>query len=244
MLTFAVAVSPFYAFEQSDTFGRLVVLVLFLCSIIAWSIIIEKWLALRRVRRQLHRFLSEFSAAPSPLDVFAGLDSFDGPVRNIAHEALAAVARLEEMSPATLVRDWYAGSFRSRLSEQDLDHVRALVERAVDTEVARLEQRLGLLGSIVSASPFLGLLGTVWGVMIAFCGMAAHGKADIDAIAPGVSGALLTTVVGLFVAIPALIGFNVLSGVVRQLTVKLDNFADTFLSLLKSRLSNMDIRAD
>jgi biopolymer transport protein TolQ len=99
-----------------------------------------------------------------------------------------------------------------------------------------MEERLGLLGSIVSAAPFLGLLGTVWGVMIAFCGMAVQGKADINAIAPGVSGALLTTVVGLLVAIPALIGFNLLTNKIKKLTIDLDNAAEQLLGLLKSAL--------
>ena len=123
-----------------------------------------------------------------------------------------------------------------KISVYNFDQIKARVERVVDEEIMTMEERLGLLGSIVSAAPFLGLLGTVWGVMIAFCGMAAQGTANINAIAPGVSGALLTTVVGLLVAIPALIGFNLLTNKIKRLTIDLDNAAEQLLGLLKSSL--------
>ena len=123
-----------------------------------------------------------------------------------------------------------------KISVYNFDQIEARVERVVDEEIMTMEERLGLLGSIVSAAPFLGLLGTVWGVMIAFCGMAAQGTANINAIAPGVSGALLTTVGGLLVAIPALIGFNLLTNKIKRLTIDLDNAAEQLLGLLKSSL--------
>jgi biopolymer transport protein TolQ len=86
---------------------------------------------------------------------------------------------------------------------------------------------------MVSLSPFLGLFGTVWGVMMAFCGIAAAGKPDFFALAPGVAGALLTTVAGLVVAIPSLVGYNMLNGSIRQLTNMMDNFTEEFMVRLK-----------
>ena len=82
-------------------------------------------------------------------------------------------------------------------------------------------------------SPFCGLFGTVWGVMMAFCGIAAAGKSDFTALAPGVAGALLTTVAGLVVAIPSLVGYNLLTGTIRQLTVMMDNFTEEFMVCVK-----------
>ena len=117
-----------------------------------------------------------------------------------------------------------------------LRRMKNAAERTMADQALRLDSDMGLLATAVSAAPFLGLLGTVWGVMIAFCGMAAQGKADINAIAPGVSGALLTTVVGLLVAIPALIGFNLLTNKIKKLTIDLDNAAEQLLGLLKSAL--------
>ena len=92
---------------------------------------------------------------------------------------------------------------------------------------------MGLLGTIVSISPFLGLLGTVWGVMLAFIGMAQKGRPDIGVIAPGVSGALLTTVVGLVVAIPSVIGNNFILSDVEKTTVEMGNFVENFIALVK-----------
>ena len=90
-----------------------------------------------------------------------------------------------------------------------------------------------MLATLVSLSPFCGLFGTVWGVMMAFCGIAAAGKSDFTALAPGVAGALLTTVAGLVVAIPSLVGYNLLTGMIRQLTVQMDNFTEEFLVAIK-----------
>jgi len=90
--------------------------------------------------------------------------------------------------------------------------------------------QMGMLATAVSAAPFLGLLGTVWGVMDAFSGMAESGSVALSAVAPGISGALLTTIVGLFVALPSMVGYNLLSGRIRRISVQMDNFAQEFIS--------------
>ena len=96
-----------------------------------------------------------------------------------------------------------------------------------------IEERIGMLATAVSLAPFLGLFGTVWGVMIAFCGVASAGSANIQALAPGVAGALLTTVAGLVVAIPSLVGYNFLTQMIRKITVSMDNFSESFMARLK-----------
>lgn len=89
---------------------------------------------------------------------------------------------------------------------------------------------MGLLATAVSSSPMLGLLGTVWGVMDSFVAMAQQGSVNLSAVAPGIAGALLTTVIGLLVAIPSAIGYNLLASRVRTLSVLMDNFADEFMA--------------
>ena len=96
-----------------------------------------------------------------------------------------------------------------------------------------LLQAMGAVSALVSVSPFCGLFGTVWGVMLAFCGIAAAGKSDFSALAPGVAGALLTTVAGLVVAIPSLIGYNLLTSTIRNIATQLDNFSDEFMARIK-----------
>jgi biopolymer transport protein ExbB/TolQ len=96
---------------------------------------------------------------------------------------------------------------------------------------------MGVLATAVSACPFLGLLGTVWGVMDAFGGMATSGAAMLSAVAPGISGALLTTVVGLIVALPSSIGYNMLTSRIRRLAVQMDNFSQEFVASVQQHYS-------
>ena len=114
---------------------------------------------------------------------------------------------------------------QQHLSLNQLETLRAVVDRNVADEALVLESQMGLLATAVSAAPFLGLLGTVWGVMDAFSGMANSGNAALNAVAPGISGALLTTIVGLIVALPSMVGYNLLSSHIRRISVQMDNFA-------------------
>src|SRR5207253_7405227 len=122
-------------------------------------------------------------------------------------------------------------TFRARLGIADkitpaqMNAVRAAMERAVGETALELESQMILLATAVSGAPFLGLLGTVWGVMDTFSGVALAGSANLQAMAPGVSGALITTVTGLLVAIPAMFGYNFLVTSIRSLIVQNDNFA-------------------
>ena len=127
-----------------------------------------------------------------------------------------------------------------KLSEAQLSAIEAVLEREVSHQIEQLETRIGMLGTMVSLSPFLGLFGTVWGVMMAFCGIALAGKPDFFALAPGVAGALLTTVAGLVVAIPSLVGYNMLNGTIRHLTNMMDNFTDEFMVRLKLEQLELD----
>ena len=224
--------SPFYAFEQSDLFGRCVVALLFVASIIAWTIMIDKWFALKRTKRECSEVLKRFN--DHSITGFLALGpTLSGSMGSISKAVRSGLCELMTLSPEALEALLADDETALSLCDRDLHRIRSRAESQVDAEVMEIESRLGILSSIVSASPFLGLLGTVWGVMMAFSGMAIHGKADINAIAPGVSGALLTTVVGLLVAIPAVIGYNVLVNDVKRVTVNLDNFADELLTKLE-----------
>src|SRR4051812_9708772 len=122
-------------------------------------------------------------------------------------------------------------TFRGRLdtapkiSGAQMRVVQIAMERAVGENALRLESQMILLATAVSGAPFLGLLGTVWGVMDTFSGVASAGSANLAAMAPGVSAALITTVTGLLVAIPAMFGYNFLVTTIRGMVVELDNFA-------------------
>jgi biopolymer transport protein ExbB/TolQ len=117
-----------------------------------------------------------------------------------------------------------------------VEQLKGELERTVGEQCVNLESQVSLLGTVVSAAPFVGLLGTVWGVMDAFTGVATAGTASIGALAPGISGALITTVAGLVVAIPSMVGYNYLLTKIRHLTVMMDNFASEFVERVEKEL--------
>ena len=124
---------------------------------------------------------------------------------------------------------------------KSMEHITRVLERAVSQEALRLESGLILLAIAVSGAPFLGLLGTVWGVMSTFGHIAQQGSATMAAMAPGVSAALITTVAGLVVAIPSMFGYNWLVHNLRVLTVQLDNFAQELVSKMETEYLKDDV---
>lgn len=227
-----------YAFQQSDLFAKIIIVLLLLFSVQAWTIMIDKGMALRRARRVNRLFLRQFSESRGPLDLIASTTRLDGPMMGVYRGGTEEIGQLLDLGQNDMLRCANQGRLPRLLTPYEVDRVRSALERSVSVQVDALENRLGLLGTTVTVSPFLGLLGTVWGVMMAFAGMAQAGRPDIGAMAPGVSGALLTTVVGLVVAIPSVIGFNLLTGGTRQAITDLDNFVDDFVSLLRLQSSS------
>src|SRR5262249_47342410 len=129
---------------------------------------------------------------------------------------------------------------KGSVSLKSMEHVKRTLERSVAQESLKLESGLILLAIAVSGAPFLGLLGTVWGVMSAFSYVALKGTASLDALAPGVSAALVTTVAGLLVAIPSMFGYNWLVHNLRVMTVELDNFAQELVSKMETEFLRDD----
>ncbi|MFW6414520.1 MAG: MotA/TolQ/ExbB proton channel family protein, partial [Verrucomicrobiota bacterium] len=235
---FSAGITPavsgvFYAFQQSDNFARLIIFLLFIISIQAWTIMIERGLTARKALRASRKFIHQFNACSSPTDMLFYMTRHKGPVVDVYESAVNEMADILGLNSELL--DQYARSetMPRQLNNNELDRIRSTLERSVSVKAGELEQKLGMLGTVVTISPFLGLLGTVWGVMMAFTGMAQSGRPDIGAMAPGVSGALLTTVVGLLVAIPSVIGYNTLTNYVNLTVTELDNFVEDFMSVLK-----------
>ena len=111
--------------------------------------------------------------------------------------------------------DLWAKKQNNYVSEEQIIAIEAVMESQISKEITSLESGVSFLATVVSVCPFLGLFGTVWGVMLSFVGMAQAGSADIAAMAPGIASALLTTVVGLVVAIPSVIGYNMITGMIK-----------------------------
>ncbi len=226
-------VSPYYAYQHSDGMGRAIVILLFLGSILTWTIMIDKGIALFKAKKASEGFIDKFREDKKIVSFIRDADVCRSPVAKVYECGTEKLIDFNKFTPEQLVGVPQSHVPRVRLSEAQLEAVRTVLEREVSSQILKLEERIGMLATAVSVSPFFGLFGTVWGVMMAFCGVAAQGKADISALAPGVSGALLTTVVGMLVAIPSLIGYNLLTITIRKITVYMDNFVEEFLARVK-----------
>jgi len=220
-----------YVWENATFEAQAIIVVLVIFSIFAWSIMGTKAVEMRRARRLNGFFDTEFRGQKS---VFAIHD------RRVEVEGcpMFSVYRAGCQELDSRLRGGEGRERKPRLTLKGMEHVKRTLERAVAEEALRLESGLIMLAIAVSGAPFLGLLGTVWGVMSAFSGIAraaaAGGRADLAAMAPGVSGALVTTVAGLLVAIPSMFGYNWLVHNLRVLTVELDNFAQELVSKMET----------
>ncbi len=240
----------YYAFMVSDWFGRFIVVVLLLISIWAWWIMLDKGLALFRAIRLSERFFTNFANKKNIVGMLREAQNDPSPVAHIymvgVEKLLECYADTPEQAAEYIVRaSSNASPVRRNLTGAQIEAIQTVMEREVSSQIMTQEEGVPGLGIVVTLSPFLGLLGTVWGVMMAFCGVAIAGKPDFAALAPGVAGALLTTVAGLLVAIPSLIGYNILIQSTRKLTVHMDNFTEEFMTKLKlEQLENYSPRKE
>lgn len=219
--------------------GQLIVGALALISLISWGIMLEKWLALRRAQDQTDRFLEVFQQEGVRQSVYqAALDNEESPesrlfvylyneLTSIAKRALPGGEQVANAEPVALLR-------KARVS---LSTATELLDRYIQgiipLEMNRLESRLSFLATTGAIGPFVGLFGTVWGILSAFDSIAAQQSASLATVAPGISAALITTVAGLAAAIPAVVGYNVFIRRLRRISVELDCFAAFFLVQLQ-----------
>ena len=216
-----------YVVEHATLEGKVIIVILVLFSIFAWSVMAAKATQMRRAKKLNRFFEMEFRAQKHVLDLFdRKLQVTDCPLFVVYQEGCRELdARLR--SAGSTMRKTF-------VSLKSMEHVKRTLERTVAQQSIRLESGLILLAIAVSGGPFLGLLGTVWGVMSTFSYVAMKGSADLKTMAPGVSGALITTVAGLLVAIPSMFGYNWLVHNLRVQTVELDNFAQELVSHMET----------
>ncbi len=227
-----------FSFRESNIAGKVIVLLLFAGSIYAWTIMVTKYLELRRAGAATRRFLHTFRKQTDPLAIFLRQQKFDdSPLFAIYENGCYSLGTELEARGHTR-DDLFSGhpdNDAHRLTPHQFEGIRNLTERNVADQSLVMERRMGFLATAVNASPFLGLLGTVWGVMEAFTAMALVGQATLSAVAPGIAAALLTTVMGLLVALPSAIGYNLLAGQISELQVQTSNFAKEFIDKIQTQ---------
>ena len=225
--------SMLFIWRRTTPEGKAVVFCLVIFSIVAWSVMIAKAIQMRRAKKLNHYFTAEYWTQQNVLDLFDRRVQAEGCPLFMVYQAgsLELDARLK--NPESNGR-------RKFVSLKGIEHVKRTLETAVAQESLKLESGLILLAIAVSGAPFLGLLGTVWGVMRTFGDIAQQGVASLATMAPGVSAALLTTVAGLLVAIPSMFAYNWLVHNLRVMTVELDNFAQELVSKMETEYFEED----
>ncbi|WP_425274569.1 protein TolQ [Stappia indica] len=215
--------SFFALFLQAHLVVKLVMLGLVLASIWCWAIIVDKWLLFTRTKRQMNRFETVFWSGQSLEELYRTLSGR-------ANHSMAALF-------IAAMREWKRSHEGARPAIASL---RQRIDRVMDVTIAReaerLEARLLVLATVGSAAPFIGLFGTVWGIMTSFQAIAASKNTNLAVVAPGIAEALLATALGLLAAIPAVIAYNKLSADAGKLSARMEGFADEFSAILSRQI--------
>lgn len=210
--------------------AKFVLALLALFSVVCWALIVEKWWEFRKVRSESVTFLRIFREGRRLAAVYVGARKHrDSPLAQLymagCQEAAGGVAGGEMMEHALAQAE-------DGLPPDRLDAVNRAMRRAASIEIARMERYLPFLATTASAAPFIGLFGTVWGVMSAFHGIGQQGSASLAVVAPGISEALIATAAGLGAAIPAVMGYNFFVNRVKHWAAEMDGFSLDFLNVL------------
>jgi len=230
---------PFVVFfrETSPT-AKVVLAILLLFSLISWIIIFAKYIRLARISRQSEKFVLFFRKSKrfSEVNTIAGRLT-DTPLTTLFKAGYAELdaqikaVRPEESPVTTIAMHPPAVQPAGKLLIKNISGVERALERAIGVEVSRLTRYMTFLATTASACPFIGLFGTVWGIMQSFRAIGQTGSTSIAAVAPGISEALVNTAAGLAAAIPALVFYNYFMGKVRAQRAGMEDFALEFINL-------------
>jgi biopolymer transport protein TolQ len=211
----------------SGLMARFVLALLLLFSLISWAIILYKGLALHRAHRHSDTFLEIFRKSSK----FSEVNSVCSQLKASPLVGVFQAGYLEVNQQVRGTGTTPAAGGRPTV--RSLDSLSRSLARAATAETTRLERRLSFLATTASVTPFIGLFGTVWGIMVAFEDIGRMGSTNLAVVAPGISEALITTAMGLFAAIPAAVFYNFFNSRVRVLSSMLDDFALEFLNIVE-----------
>lgn len=203
---------------QTGAVAKTALLLLLVFSVVSWAVILSKWLLIRRARTQSGRFVRAFRKAQRMQDVASVADQFrPSPLVGVFKGAVDELKRQIGMTGGV----------------HNLDAIQRSMQIASSEEITRFERNVPWLAITGAVTPFVGLFGTVWGIIDAFHGLGTAGAATLRAVAPGVSEALVTTAAGLAAAIPAVIAYNLINASIREFASRNDDFALEMLNLVE-----------
>jgi biopolymer transport protein TolQ len=213
---------------------QLVLLLLLIFSIVSWAIILTKYFNIRKVKRENELFLSSYMKSAKLSEMFIESKRYrDSTLAEVFQSGYAELTKLTKAG-----RGNPAGKDTPETGSQGpeivgIDNVERAMNRACGQQTTKLDAALGFLATTGSASPFIGLFGTVWGIMDTFKGIGARGSATLAVVAPGISEALIATAAGLAAAIPAVIAYNYYLNRIKNMTLDMDNFASELLNIIE-----------
>ena len=211
-------------FFQSNFAGQVIVIILLGFSLLAWGAMFCKKADLSEMKRQ-NSATAKAVAQTNSVAEAAAMRRLSGPYAEILRDAASALEQSGAQNAAN-----------SDDKNSAMTFVDNALQRSLSRQLMKYESGMILLGTVISGAPFLGLLGTAWGVMDCFGSMSAQASVTLQQLAPGVAGALLTTVAGLFVAIPAVFGYNYLTNQSRELMTDTENFASLLSDIIEMRI--------
>jgi biopolymer transport protein TolQ len=208
-----------------------VLVILVLSSLASWTIIFRKVLHLRRAQRESVAFLDTFWRSKRLDSIYAATEEMPlSPVAQVFRAGYVELSKVTQSQPAL--------SEEAAMHDQlgGFENVERALARATNAEMTGLEQSIPFLGTTAAAAPFVGLFGTVWGIMGAFRDIYAAGNANLATVARPISEALIATAAGLFAAIPALVAYNAFNSRIRVLENEMRNFGADFLNIIKRHI--------
>jgi biopolymer transport protein TolQ len=235
-----------YAIQNATMEGKITVIVLLVLSLFSWTIILSKFRQLVIARKATRKFFAAYNSTRDPLDIQRKGEEFDGaPAYQLYIRGADELSYQLKNNPVQVVSlpkfnstgdgntDHLARSVTTKISLPSFEAVKVILEEAAGAEAMALEKGMIVLSTAVAGGPFIGLLGTVWGVMSTFAGIAESKAATLTAMAPGVAAALVATVTGLLVAIPAMFAYNFMVTTIRAITQELDGFASRYANQIE-----------
>jgi biopolymer transport protein TolQ len=231
MLSAAGGPSLFDLFLQSGGFAFAILALLILFSLFSWMIIFRKWVTFRRIESQNRAFAAFFRKNPRLSEVNAACEHYSGStlpgIFSAGYQELNSQIKAMK-TPA---------SAQPVLTDRNLAGIQRSLQRAAAAELSVLEKSLSWLATTGAVTPFIGLLGTVVGIINAFIGLGFEKTSSIQAVAPGIAEALIATAAGLFAAIPAVIAYNQFVNKLKNAAIEMDDFSMEFMNLLERSFS-------
>jgi biopolymer transport protein TolQ len=222
---------------NSSVTAKSVLLLLLLFSVVSWAIILQKYFFFKSAKNEDKRFLAYFSKSGNLRNIY-------NYSRELQHSTVARVFLVgyrelyvfQGMAKSKEGKENLSGE-DDLISARDIKGISLALNKAINAEISRLSRRLDFLATTGSTTPFIGLFGTVWGIMTSFSVIGLQGSASIGGVAPGIAEALIATAAGLIAAIPAVIFYNYLSDKIRMFTSGLDDFSHDFIYLVEKNFS-------